>query len=114
MNKRQYRVLSKEYWDKQKDKDGLIKFTGQRFRQPVIGDWWGDWKLVDNFLELITSPYPNTEPFMVYDIPLLNIETKAGALDWIKQVSEKSWCTESILANLVWALDAIIGLRKLK
>jgi hypothetical protein len=48
-------------------------------------------------------------PVSEYEVYLDDCKTSAQIADWIFQVSKKTWATDSILAGLVRALDAILA-----
>jgi hypothetical protein len=48
-------------------------------------------------------------PVREYEVYLDDCKTSAQIADWIFQVSKKTWATDSILAGLVRALDAILA-----
>ncbi len=50
----------------------------------------------------------NDEGRWVYDIDLERCRTSAQVLDWIMQVSKKSWATDLVIASLVRMLDEIL------
>lgn len=45
---------------------------------------------------------------VLYDIELACCKTSAQALDWIMQVSKKTWADDRILAQLVRVLDYVL------
>ncbi len=45
---------------------------------------------------------------MNYEIELEHIDTSAAALDWIAQISQKTWETPEVVGDLVRLLDAIL------
>lgn len=47
----------------------------------------------------------------LYSIPLNQVGTPEGRLEWIAQVMEKRWATPAIVHGLLKALDATVGLR---
>jgi len=113
MNKtNQYRKNRKEWYDKQHI-DGLLDMSKLiLFREPQYEDWWGDWYYATNdTLELHTKPVGYDKEFMVYWIDFDRMRSSAEVLDWIAQVSHKTWCSSEMLANLIWALDDILELQ---
>ena len=66
---------------------------------------WGEWQLRPRFGDLFCKRY-------YYSIPLDRCLGAAQILDWIAQISHKSWATDAILADLVRALDDIIDLQE--
>jgi hypothetical protein len=65
---------------------------------------WGCWRLEDGCLVPEQSPD--------YYVDLRRITDSAKALDWIVQLSTKSWVTEQDLGFLVKALDYILGFQQ--
>jgi len=65
---------------------------------------WGEWRLRPRFGDLFCKRY-------YYSISLDSCLGAAQILDWIAQISHKSWATDAILADLVRALDEIIDLQ---
>jgi hypothetical protein len=61
---------------------------------------------------LITDLYHDGNPHWLYEVDLERMKSSAKVLDVIAQISHKSWCSESILANLIWALDDCLGLQQ--
>ena len=53
----------------------------------------------------------NAEGRWVYDVNLEHCRTSAQVLDWIVQVSKKTWASDAILADLVRKLDDILNLQ---
>lgn len=114
MDKRQYREIKQRYYDKlTKTENGIIVMSEMPipFRRPEVDDWWGDWRLTGETLELITS-YHGNEPSWLYEVDLEIMKSSARVLDYIIQVSKKNWCTVEILANLVLAMDDCLKLQE--
>lgn len=65
---------------------------------------WGRWRLDGGCL------VPEQAPD--YYVDLRRITDSAKALDWIVQLSKKSWVTEEDLGFLVKALDYILGFQQ--
>ena len=101
----EYRKVKKEYYDKilPKDEIGLIRIdtSKPRFRNPQYGDTWGIWEYKQN--ETLTC--------YNYEVDLERMKNSAAVLDWIIQVSHKSWVKKDDLANLVYAIDDILKLQ---
>ena len=47
-----------------------------------------------------------------YYINLLELKDSAGVLDWIIQISHKTWASDSDLGKLVRLIDRILGLQE--
>jgi hypothetical protein len=45
----------------------------------------------------------------LYEVPLYECSTSAVALDWIMQVTMKTWATDADLAGLLRAIRAVIN-----
>ena len=60
----------------------------------------------DSYLELYNEP---GKP--LYKIDLERCKTSAEILDWIVQVSQKTWGTDAVLAGLVRKLDEVLNLQ---
>ena len=110
----QYRKLKHEFYEKLKDKDGMtiISDLMPTFRQPEYDDKWGDWIYQKNetlqlFCKLHKEDYSARN---VYEIDIDRVKTNKEAMEWILRVSQKSWCNDKILANLVYALVDINNL----
>src|SRR5271170_5327875 len=67
-------------------------------RIPKDGKRWGKWHFDKKSLELV---YGHDR----YRIDLKRIEDSAGMLDWIFQMTTKSYCTSRDLGDLVKAFD---------
>lgn len=106
MSKKDYRVLQDEYYNKvyPKDKYGVIciDFTKLPFRTPKYGDRWGEWEYCDD--ETLVCEH--------YEVDLDRMKSSAAVLDWIIQVSHKTWATPRYVSNLVYALDDILRLQE--
>jgi hypothetical protein len=104
-NMAEFRILKNKYYDKvlPADKDGFVKIDSsvKDFRKPEYGDTWGIWEYKQN--ETLTC--------YNYEVDLDRMQSSAAVLDWIIQVSYKSWVTENDLADLVYALDDILRLQ---
>lgn len=48
------------------------------------------------------------DPTIQYEIDLECCQTSAAMLDWIMQITNKAWATDSVIADLVRALNRII------
>ena len=46
-----------------------------------------------------------------YEVDLERCTTSAQVLDWIVQVSKKTWATDAIVADLVRALDDVLDMQ---
>jgi hypothetical protein len=111
----QYRKLRESWCKTQEDNFGIICLGGEEFREPEDNDCWGVWRYNSkiNTLDLFCDLYDGGQESLLYQIDLSLIKTQLSALNWITQISRKSYCTEAILANLVWALDDILNIRSL-
>ena len=102
----EYRKVKKEYYDKvfPIDKFGVIAIdpTVPNFRNPQYCDTWGIWEYLKN--ETLTCSK--------YEVDLDRMKTSAAVLDWIIQLSHKSWVTKKDLADLVYAIDDILRLQQ--
>lgn len=65
---------------------------------------WGDWTLDMDTLVLGNKKFD-------YGIYLDECNNSAQILDWIIQVSQKSWATNDVVGELVRALDDILGIQ---
>ncbi len=80
----------------------LITYTGQEIMEAVSPpEDWGPWILNTDSLSL---EYGNR-----YDVDLESCLNSAQVLDWIIQVSHKSWVDNSVLAGLIRALDDVLN-----
>lgn len=68
------------------------------------GNRWGNWQFDEENLNLVYEPHD-------YPIDLETCRNSAEVMDWIAQLSEKTWCTNADLGDLVRALDEVFGLR---
>jgi hypothetical protein len=104
-NMREYRKLEKEYYDKMlpKDDNGVVAIDTSvpLFRKPEYGDTWGIWEYRKN----------KTLACDIYEVYLDQMNSSAEVLDWIVQVSHKTWVTEKHLADLIYAIDDILSLQ---
>jgi hypothetical protein len=72
----------------------------------VDREQWGRWKLNHETDCLV---YTNPKfPALAYDLPLVELKTGIQAFGWIRQLEEKTWCTEEDLGHLVRAIFAIM------
>lgn len=114
--KKQYREIKQRYYKKLTKTDNGIIHIGDiptMFRRPEKDDWWGDWHLIEvNTLELITAVYGDNNSCWIYEVYLDEMKSSAKVLDVITQISHKSWCTETILSDLVWSLDDCLKLQE--
>ena len=65
------------------------------------GHEWGPWRLNARNLTLIHVPED-------YEIDLESCVSSARVLDWIFQVSTKTWCTKDDAADLLTALHDVL------
>jgi len=70
------------------------------------GHRWGHWRYVKRDLAL---EYITDDGYMRYDITLNRCRTSAQILDWLCQISQKSWATPEDVGNLLKALDDLAG-----
>ncbi len=68
---------------------------------------WHGWVLTTEDEKTSTLTYEDAGD---YWIPL-GLKTSAEVLDWIVQVSQKTWATNGCIAGLVRALDAYLNLQ---
>ena len=47
----------------------------------------------------------------MYEVDLGRCQTSAGVINWIIQVSKKSWASDAVLADLVRQLDDLLNLQ---
>lgn len=66
---------------------------------------WGRWHLDTNTLELIAT---DTHGRGIYFIDLERMGTSAAVLDWIFQVTGKTWCSRKDAGDLIAALRDIL------
>ena len=59
---------------------------------------------------VVYTPAGNDPPAR-YDILLEGMTTSAAVLDWIAQVSRKTWATPRVVGDLVRLLDALLDLQ---
>jgi len=69
---------------------------------PAQGDQWGKWKFDAERLALV---FGNGE----YEVDLENMNSSAQMLDWIFQISNKSWATRKDVGDLVQALQDLLS-----
>ncbi|MFH1629661.1 MAG: hypothetical protein ABIE47_13180 [Pseudomonadota bacterium] len=65
------------------------------------------WKFNKKALTLDLEAYPGG-----YQVDLERCNTSAEVLDWIIQISKKTWATDEILSDLVRQLDQCLHLQK--
>jgi hypothetical protein len=78
------------------------------FDYPKDGHKWGNWTLD---AENRSLDYKNDKYSFGYRINLESLTSSAPVLDWIAQVSEKTWATREDIGYLVQAFDEIFGLQ---
>lgn len=74
-------------------------------RKEPSGDRWAGWRL---HLHPPSLDYYDSKGNRKYSIPLFRCDTCAQILDWILQVSHKSWLPPQGLAGLIYALDDLL------
>lgn len=74
------------------------------FNYPKDGRKWGNWTLNAKYR---TLDYKEDQ----YSIRLESMTSSAPVLDWIAQLSEKTWASREDIGYLVEALDDIFGLQ---
>jgi hypothetical protein len=83
--------------------------TPEEFVKKIYGvdrEQWGRWVLNHETDCLV---YTNPKyPALAYDIPLVELKTQGQAFGWIRQLEEKTWCSEEDLGHLVRAIFAIM------
>jgi len=80
------------------------------YPKPEHGDTWGWWKYDAKRKVLILE----RKSGHWYEISLELCRTRAGVINWLIQLKDKTWMTSANLGNLVMALDDILKLRQLK
>src|SRR3982751_4912844 len=78
----------------------VARIANMKLPNPQHGDTWGNWQLDAETLELVYPPER-------YAIDLESIDSSAEMLDWIIQLSEKSWISRKDVGDLVQALANI-------
>src|SRR5215212_604242 len=80
----------------------LRSFTRDERRKRVMAtrDKWNGWQLEGGAL---TYEWPAN-----YEVPGHECTSSAHVLNWIMQVSKKTWATDSCLAGFVRAMDDIV------
>lgn len=78
-----------------------------RFDDPPDTDHgFGAWRF-DRRLRTLSYTAAD-DPTIQYEIDLECCQTSAAMLDWIMQVANKAWATDSVIADLVRALNRIL------
>jgi len=67
----------------------------------VHGKKWGPWRYDARLLSL-------THTARRYEVDLEQCNTSAEILDWLCQVSQRSWCSREDAGYLLAALDALL------
>lgn len=70
---------------------------------PPRNEVWGNWRLEEEQFQLVHS--------IGYYVDLAEMKDSANILDWIAQVSNKSWATPEDVGHLVRAVDELMDLQ---
>ena len=76
--------------------------------KPRHGDTWGDWKYDREGLALVYRENTND----VYEVDLERCATPGEVLDWIAQITGKTWGTVECVGHLARALDDLLHLQE--
>lgn len=76
----------------------LLKWDAPR---PKHGDTWGNWQYDAKWMVLTFLPED-------YEIDLEECTTSAQLLDWIFQISNKTWMTEKDRSDMLLALNDLL------
>lgn len=77
---------------------------------PEDGDIWGRWVYRKAVRCLFIYPYEHVENF--YDVDLDTCKTPRAVMDWLLQLSEKTWATADDIGNLLLAIHDIVGVQR--
>lgn len=87
--------------------EGLIKA-----HQAKIEKGWGPWKYIPIDSEQgVLECRDQRDGSWLYEVDLERVTTSASALDWIVQVSKKTWADPALVGHLVRALDTMLDLQ---
>lgn len=77
--------------------------------KPKTTTQWGNWHLNEhnNTIEY-WKPYPGDPPWVVYYIDLDRMKSAAACLDWIFQISQKTWMTNEDRGNMLLAIQDMV------
>jgi len=71
--------------------------------QVKSGDTWGKWTFIESNLTLFLEGHKRN-PGDWYEVDLEGCITSAAVLDWIMQLTTKTWASNDIIADLIRAL----------
>jgi len=71
---------------------------------------WGNWKYVPDKLALVFSKIEN-DGYIYCNVDLRRCNTSAEILGWIFQVKNEVWCGDGDIADLLTAIDDLIGVQ---
>lgn len=103
------------YWDIPKDAGKAIIFNAKRlkesknaFERKIKHNKWGRWKYNPATHCLEIEKQKGGHVFH-YEVDLDRCDTGAKLLDWIYQVKHKIWASPDDIADLIYAVDDILG-----
>jgi hypothetical protein len=94
----------KDAYDKVRTENGTIPVFKAEVPYPVHGDRWGKWEFDAESLVLKYRESGRNE----YEIDLQSMTSSAEMIDWIFQLSMKTWVSRQEIGDLVRALDDLL------
>jgi hypothetical protein len=94
----------KQALDEPQSETSTLNMTNPAVPYPVDGERWGKWEFDAESLVLKYRENGRNE----YEVDLGNITSSAGMLDWIFEVSSKTWASREDIGNLVSALGDLL------
>lgn len=92
--------------------DDRLRKRQQRVEEVVKAGQWGNWRFDSNHkLLIINKSLNDMPPFDIYEVDLEECNSSAQILDWIAQVSQKTWASREDIGYLVEALEEILCLQ---
>lgn len=82
----------------------LSSFTNSPRQRRIRERRWGPWEYDPKLLVLRYKAYPQD----YYEVDLEECRTSAETLDWICQITEKTWATPEVVGWLVRALNDLL------
>jgi len=94
------------------DLEDRLKQRHKRAEEIIKRGKWGNWRFDLRHKLLIISKTLGDGPIQdIYEVDLDECNSSAQILDWIAQVSDKTWASREDIGYLVMALDDLLGLQ---
>jgi len=95
-----------------RDLEERLEQRHERVEEIIKRGKWGNWRFDLRSKLLIISKALGDGPIQdIYEVALDECNFSAQILDWIAQVSNKTWASREDIGYLVMALDDLLGLQ---